>query len=925
MKPVHRPYRLRLSCSLLAALAAGPLAAGAVMAQPVVTCHFDPTGYWPWSTWDYVPPWSCGVIPHNTASTVYDVVLDTLYADGEQHDLLVRDMSPTVRSILVNSPHMFLGVVGNQHLTTTEGLTVENGSCWVPWYSDAPEVQNFGSFSGPVYISTTGVAGVGLSHYALVPMVGEFFDNIHNSGEFYARGYTTIHGDFINGRTGYVYVAAAARWANSSGFENRGVLTLYAPESFECGGLFQNHVGAVVGIRADLLTFGDFQNAGRLSIDQYDSDPTLRASEFTNEASAEWVTEASSRRVIIEADSVLNMSTIGPAIAVDVMAASLANSGTLHAGDIAGTSTSLENSGTLVAETITGPLASLANSGTLSVDSPLDLAGPLTNSGLLDSYAITGAGSVLNSATGRLALDHWDQVIAVPCVNHGTVEGNDLSIESTFENHGFLIAGTLTIAPTASLVNECEVDAYSLELEGALAGSGTVQARYVIARGDGITYAINHVGDLSSLEIINGATVSLPNAVSTHLVMGEGALRVPEITVTRFSQMKLGGEGMVATIEGDVVLEGNISGEAGWSHGTLVLKNGTLSGPGGIQRINRVRLEGVTNYATIDSGTFYNIGTLSIPNSLFNYGTFDMRGITMDLLGVLMNHGTLHLSNTPNPHLLFCYPGSETNMWDDVHLHEIIGVGETASVFVRSGTLRLEYEARNTELVLAGGNLWQDDWTECELTVQEDAVVQSAALRGAVAIAPDRTLELQPLIEEAPIRLWPADAEIALGTIRVAGRSEIGALGNAPGGPTSNGFAQFAYGNLQLAGPFTHTLVSAWGRPVGLWCYGLAIEPDATLDLAGGTVYYIPEGIVIDGVAGRGFVNQGTFINGEIRPFPAPCDVNIDAVCALDDLQRYAACLSGPNVPLTAACNTADADRDGDVDLGDFALFQAAY
>jgi hypothetical protein len=57
-----------------------------------------------------------------------------------------------------------------------------------------------------------------------------------------------------------------------------------------------------------------------------------------------------------------------------------------------------------------------------------------------------------------------------------------------------------------------------------------------------------------------------------------------------------------------------------------------------------------------------------------------------------------------------------------------------------------------------------------------------------------------------------------------------------------------------------------------------------------------------------------------VPPVGADCDA--DYVVGLSDLSEFVPCLSGPQGGLSQNCDCADLDGDGDVDLGDHALFQ---
>lgn len=58
-----------------------------------------------------------------------------------------------------------------------------------------------------------------------------------------------------------------------------------------------------------------------------------------------------------------------------------------------------------------------------------------------------------------------------------------------------------------------------------------------------------------------------------------------------------------------------------------------------------------------------------------------------------------------------------------------------------------------------------------------------------------------------------------------------------------------------------------------------------------------------------------------------PCvgDLDGNGQTDLEDYTIFAGCMEGTRQPLMLGCEAADIDTDGDVDLGDFALFQVAF
>jgi hypothetical protein len=73
-------------------------------------------------------------------------------------------------------------------------------------------------------------------------------------------------------------------------------------------------------------------------------------------------------------------------------------------------------------------------------------------------------------------------------------------------------------------------------------------------------------------------------------------------------------------------------------------------------------------------------------------------------------------------------------------------------------------------------------------------------------------------------------------------------------------------------------------------------------------------------MTGGTYTLTGGFWFGQM---PGDCDYDGDV--DLDDFADFEACLLGPGGGLGPDCNCFDLDGSGDVDLGDFAVFQEAF
>ena len=98
------------------------------------------------------------------------------------------------------------------------------------------------------------------------------------------------------------------------------------------------------------------------------------------------------------------------------------------------------------------------------------------------------------------------------------------------------------------------------------------------------------------------------------------------------------------------------------------------------------------------------------------------------------------------------------------------------------------------------------------------------------------------------------------------------------------------------------------------------IAPSAT----GGAAEYELSGSLI--AAGAGALSGGDYaLTGGFWFGIAPGDCDFDGDVDLSDSVPLGACLSGPDVPVPPDCGCVDLNRDGHVDLADFAAFQQLF
>jgi hypothetical protein len=87
-------------------------------------------------------------------------------------------------------------------------------------------------------------------------------------------------------------------------------------------------------------------------------------------------------------------------------------------------------------------------------------------------------------------------------------------------------------------------------------------------------------------------------------------------------------------------------------------------------------------------------------------------------------------------------------------------------------------------------------------------------------------------------------------------------------------------GTLTVAGATasSNALLAVTGETT-IYCYGLSIRQDASLGLGGRTLYYLRDGVEYNGIRGTGFLQEGTYKNGNIiEVVPEPATGTIIAV-----------------------------------------------
>ncbi len=104
-----------------------------------------------------------------------------------------------------------------------------------------------------------------------------------------------------------------------------------------------------------------------------------------------------------------------------------------------------------------------------------------------------------------------------------------------------------------------------------------------------------------------------------------------------------------------------------------------------------------------------------------------------------------------------------------------------------------------------------------------------------------------------------------------------------------------------------------------------------TFTYGGQTYQKLYSGYTSDGghlnTTGRQRIAMGWYaVAAQLVPAAKPADFDQDGDVDLEDFAAFQACFNGPNAPPAVGCSVpADLDGDGDVDLVDFSRFQACF
>jgi hypothetical protein len=199
----------------------------------------------------------------------------------------------------------------------------------------------------------------------------------------------------------------------------------------------------------------------------------------------------------------------------------------------------------------------------------------------------------------------------------------------------------------------------------------------------------------------------------------------------------------------------------------------------------------------------------------------------------------------------------------DLDLAGLVNAG-TISVEGAGSTLTCtSYDGSGELSMAAGATVTADSFTvQATGTVNDNSGAAAITVTGAVSNSSTQATTFDA--DQITLRI----ADPSGGSHDVAWRATD--LGDASSGLVQNlalGTLVFGDGS-GAAGSDTFTL----STDTIIYAYGVQILSDASVDLNGATIYYLPMGLSENGLAGQGFVNDGAFVNGDVLPLQGQDD-----------------------------------------------------
>ena len=609
--------------------------------------------------------------------------------------------------------------------------------------------------------------------------------------------------------------------------------------------------------------------------------------------------------------------------------------------------------------------AALSNGATLSITG----TGTLTDSTVRSltgggKFAVAAGGLVQGRGTVEPAMDIG-----------GTLSANSNGATLTVSGATTVLAGGTakaesggTLSLTGNLANRGEVKA----LGGMVTATGTILAA-TDATGDfsavasqlNLSGATFQTGVRNTLTASSGGTITLPGGLSTADLWVTDALRprggtltVPnETTLTHGAGKNIAGYGQLLETGRSLVNLGTVQASGGTltvagatanSNAMLAVTGGTLGLAGTLANNGQVYTSGsgavvIDDAAPTGTGTFTansggiirladgftNVG-LTTPNALQLAGGTLALGkpgsMTNETGKVIRGYGTLLESgqSLTNNGLLeaagaLAIVGAVTNSGNTIRASAAgdslnfsggltnsglveIGPGATLSASVATNTGRISLDQASMTVpsaisLLVGGHL-DDNGRHSQLTVHGDLInVSTAADQFEFAHSGVSIYNPFGFVGMLHQVAWGAanrgaeltgfDLNMALGSLT---------FGDGLGIPNGDTF--------RLTGDTT------------IYCYGLSIRQDASLDLGGRTVYFLRDGVEYNGIRGTGFLQEGSYKNGniiEVVPEPATGTI-IGVLVATAMLGRRRSRAVSPDAPPYLRTGQADFPHPAPVD-----------
>jgi hypothetical protein len=320
----------------------------------------------------------------------------------------------------------------------------------------------------------------------------------------------------------------------------------------------------------------------------------------------------------------------------------------------------------------------------------------------------------------------------------------------------------------------------------------------------------------------------------------------------------------------------------------------------------------------------FSTGTRNLPRVLNNAGLATvLGGVAINPGGMVNNLATGYMDIQFDGGFLSGSGGGTTILTNAGTLVKSAGTGTTSigtgtagiqPTSINSGTVEVQtgvlafsngnYVQTAGQTILNGGGLAMTGTSAQPVQINGGVLIGAGTVTGSVSNAGGT---VRPGLSAGALNVTSNYTQAAAGALEI----ELGGLAQG----TEHDWLNVS-GTASLAGTLRVALIGGFTPALG---QQFVVLSASSVNGTFFTVESLNPGLMANVIYGP------TTVTLEITAVPALGDCDDDGDADLDDYAQFPGCLSGPGVPYDPACECADSNSDGAIDLRDFAALQRSF